>query len=210
MNKKILLLPLFLVIFACSSKTEKPIPEKQLEGWAGNPNNPNEKPFDYFYMSHARRASQKSTDRKSGKMMEATCIEYATYHSKKNLIRRMIGYTFCCAYPNSGQLYDGSVSNESYSLNYPSETESYFQTKVNPLNALNLIAIKEGESLELLLFTEYKEKVKEAKVKDCKPLAIPDPEVPLSEWKECECTIYVHIPGGRDGIITRAKELDKD
>ncbi|MBP6739505.1 MAG: hypothetical protein KA146_05920 [Leptospiraceae bacterium] len=47
MNKKILLL-LFLTTIACSAKTEKPIPEKQLEGWAGNPNNPNEKPFDYY------------------------------------------------------------------------------------------------------------------------------------------------------------------
>ncbi|MBK8399191.1 MAG: hypothetical protein IPL26_28615 [Leptospiraceae bacterium] len=49
MNKKILLLLLFLTTLACSTKTEKQIPEKQLEGWAGNPDNPNEKPFDYFY-----------------------------------------------------------------------------------------------------------------------------------------------------------------
>ena len=59
MNKRLILLLLlfFLTILTCSSKSEKPIPERQLEGWAGNPDNPNEKPFDYFYMSYAVRAS---------------------------------------------------------------------------------------------------------------------------------------------------------
>ena len=66
------------------------------------------------------------------------------------------------------------------------------------------------ENIGKIILNEYVGKIKGAEAKDCKPLAIHDPEVPLSEWKECECLIYSHIPGGRDGIIIRARELDKD
>ncbi len=201
-KKLILLFLLFLANLTCSSKSEKPIPEKQLEGWAGNPNNPNEKPFDYFYMNHAARASQKAITIKNGKMMEATCKENAALSGKGNLIRKMIGTLILDGMSPSGQLHNISPIINSHTIN---DTV----TKKN-LIVINLIAMTYEENIGKIILNEYVGKIKGAEAKDCKPLAIPDQEVPLSEWKECECLIYSHIPGGRDGIIIRAKELDKD
>jgi hypothetical protein len=210
MNKRLILLLFFLTILTCSSKSEKPIPERQLEGWAGNPDNPNEKPFDYFYMKSAARASQRSIDRKSGKMMEATCIEYATYHSKENLIRKMVVESIYGGDPPSGQLYTPFFLNGLLTLNYSRETRFYSRTKEKFFNPFYLITVKESVDIRLELIEEYQKKIKGVEVKDCKPLAIPGQEVPLSEWKECEFTIYAHIPGGRDAIITRYREHDRE
>ena len=198
MNKKILLLLLFLSTLACSSKPEKPIPEKQLEGWAGNPDNPNEKPFDYFYMHMAGRASQKAIDKKSGAMMEMTCKNLATTNIKRDLIGKMIyesvqlDYTF-----NSKEQF-------SYLI------ETHKDLFANSFNAINLAAISDRDPpySAIVLVKEYLGKINEIKVKDCQSIGIPDPEVPFSEWKECECIVYVYIKGGRDTIITRAREID--
>ncbi len=210
MNKKILLLLLFLTTLACASKTEKLIPEKQLEGWAGNPDNPNEKPFDYFYMKSTGRASQKAIDKKSGKMIKATCIDSITYRSKVNLIRKMVVESTYGGTPSSGQLYTPFFLNDLLTLNYSRETRFYSQTKENFFNPLYLITVKEDVEIRLELIEEYQRVIQGVEVKDCQPLAIPDPEVPLSEWKECECLIYSHIPGGRGAIIARYRELDRE
>ena len=69
MNKKILLLLIFLTTLTCSAKTEKSIPEQRLEGWAGNPDNPNEKPFDYFYMRSKGRGNEKAFKKKYGALL---------------------------------------------------------------------------------------------------------------------------------------------
>ena len=78
MNKKILLLLIFLTTLTCSAKTEKSIPEQRLEGWAGNPDNPNEKPFDYFYMRSKGRGNEKAFKKKYGALLYKTCIDSAT------------------------------------------------------------------------------------------------------------------------------------
>ena len=60
-----------------------------------------------------------------------------------------------------------------------------------------------------ILVMEYKEEIKEINIKECIPLAVPDPLIPYSEWKECICVFYYHIPGGEDFVINRIKEIDE-
>jgi hypothetical protein len=40
------------------------------------------------------------------------------------------------------------------------------------------------------------------------PLAIPVPDFPNSEWKECECIIYVRITGGKEKVIKDLEQMD--
>ena len=70
--------------------------------------------------------------------------------------------------------------------------------------------ISDVESLKSVLHSEYSGIIKQIGTKDCKPLAPSDSKFPYREWKECECIIYSHIPGGKDGIIARARELDRE
>ena len=49
--------------------------------------------------------------------------------------------------------------------------------------------------------------IREVKVKDCKPIAVPDQSIPLSEYKECQCIAYAQIPGGKDEIVAKANEI---
>lgn len=200
MNKKILLLLLCLTTLTCSSKIEKPIPEKQLEGWAGNPDNPNEKPFDYYYMKTMGRASQKAIDKKSGAMMEMTCKNSATTNVKRDLIGKMIYESVQLDY----------ISNSKELFSYRIETNK--DLFANSFNAINLAAISDRDPpyAAIVLVKEYLGKINEIKVKDCQSMAITDPEVPFSGWKECECIVYVYVKGGKDAIITRAKEIDRN
>ncbi len=91
MNKKILLLVIFLTTLTCSAKTEKSIPEQRLEGWAGNPDNPNEKPHHFFYGTYLARASQNSIEKKNIRMMQNSCIEANTFQAKSKLLPKLIG-----------------------------------------------------------------------------------------------------------------------
>ena len=61
----------------------------------------------------------------------------------------------------------------------------------------------------LSIAKEYRLK-KDIKVKNCYPIAKSVIEESESDWKECECIFYVHIPGGRDIISARAKELERE
>lgn len=93
MNKKILLLVIFLTTLTCSAKTEKSIPEQRLEGWAGNPDNPNENPQHFFYGTFLARASQNSIKKKNVRMMQNSCIEANTLQAKGNLLNKIISET---------------------------------------------------------------------------------------------------------------------
>lgn len=48
--------------------------------------------------------------------------------------------------------------------------------------------------------------IKEAKLKECKPTASEISEIKGSNWRECECIVYAHIPGGKDGLLSRIRE----
>ena len=93
MNKKIPLLLLVLTILSCSSKPEPINAKNQLEGWAGNPDNPNEKPHHFFYGTFLARASQNSIEKKNIRMMQNSCIEANTFQAKSKLLPKLINET---------------------------------------------------------------------------------------------------------------------
>ncbi|MCB1176136.1 MAG: lipoprotein LipL21 [Leptospiraceae bacterium] len=68
--------------------------------------------------------------------------------------------------------------------------------------------ISDGESTGKVVVREFSGKLQGVNVKECKPIAVPDPSIPLSEYKECQCVIFVKVPGGRDAIVARAKEIE--
>lgn len=68
--------------------------------------------------------------------------------------------------------------------------------------------VSDGESTGMVLVSEFSGKIKGVSTKACKGLAQPDPQVPYSEYKECECIIFTKIEGGKDAIIARAKEVE--
>jgi hypothetical protein len=140
-------------------KTGKPIPEQKLEGWAGNPDNPNEEPFDYFYIYIQGQGTFQTN---SLLYIRKSCIESAESNGKNKIITQIVK--------------DSIVSN-----NYILKEE---------------------------IIKEYKKKIKGPSFYKCKPLGIHDPLIPFSDYKECECIIFVHVKGGKDTIIARAKEIE--
>ena len=90
MNKNIPLLLLVLTILSCSSKPESINAKNQLDGWAGNPDNPNEKPHHFFYGTFLARASQNSIEKKNIRMMQNSCIEANTFQAKSKLLPKLI------------------------------------------------------------------------------------------------------------------------
>ena len=141
---------------------------KQFEGWAGPPENPSEKPFDFFYMKYPGRASEKAVQKKSGAMMQSTCIDAATTQAKGDLIGKMIGESI-----------EGASG------------------------------VSDGESTGKVVVREFSGKLQGVSTKECRPMAIAKPEIPGSEYLECECVIFLRVDGGRDAIIARAQELEK-
>jgi hypothetical protein len=141
---------------------------KQFEGWAGPPESPDSRPFDYFYMKYPGRASAKAIEKKSGAMMQSTCVDAATLQAKGDLIGKMIGESI-----------EGASG------------------------------VSDGESTGKVVVREFEGKLQGVNTKECRPTAIAKPEIPGSEYLECECVIFVRIDGGRDSILARAKELEK-
>ncbi len=68
--------------------------------------------------------------------------------------------------------------------------------------------VADGESTGSVLVSEYTGKIKGVSTKECKGLAQADPQIPYSDYKECECVIFSRIEGGKDAIIARAKEVE--
>ncbi|HRG75186.1 MAG TPA: hypothetical protein PLX69_11565 [Leptospiraceae bacterium] len=62
---------LLAVIFILGCAKENPVSKQEsLFGWAGSPDNPQAKPFDYFYMKSAGRVSEKVLNGKNNTLME--------------------------------------------------------------------------------------------------------------------------------------------
>lgn len=68
----------------------------------------------------------------------------------------------------------------------------------------NLVST-DGESPSKNLVRRLMNQPLKLQIQGCRPLALPDPEIPYSEFKKCECILYSHVPGGRDYI----KELER-
>jgi hypothetical protein len=68
--------------------------------------------------------------------------------------------------------------------------------------------VSDGESTGKVVVREFAAKVKGVNTKECAARGIAKPEIPGSEWLECECVMYVKIDGGKDSVIASAKEAE--
>ncbi|MDX1958181.1 MAG: lipoprotein LipL21 [Leptospiraceae bacterium] len=173
LSKKTMILFLTLILFTINCPSGKEAHSldgdvQKFEGWAGPPEEVSKKPFDFFYMKKVARASEKAVNKRSGAMMQSTCVDAATTQAKGDLVGKLVGESLTGA---SG--------------------------------------VSDGESTGAVVVREFNGKLKGVNVKECKPKAVATPDVPGSEYTECECVIFVKIPGGRDAIIAKAQEVEK-
>lgn len=63
------------------------------------------------------------------------------------------------------------------------------------------------ERTGIRLREQYMKEKKELTITQCKSLSEPDPKIPGSEWRECECIVYIYVKGGKDSVINRYLEL---
>jgi hypothetical protein len=150
----------------CSSESVTTVGKggQQFEGWAGPPEDPSANPQEYFYMKYSGRASQNALDKRSGAMMETTCIDAAELNAKGDIIQKLA-----------------------------------FET------VKGASGVSDGESTGKVVVREFAATTSGMNRKECKPLAVADPNIPSSEWKECKCVMFVRIPGGRDAVLAKAK-----
>lgn len=85
----------------------------------------------------------------------------------------------------------------------------YKESKLDLPNALTVSCTGIEDPFVDYFHSEITGKIKKIQYTNCKPIAIPDPNIEGSEWKECECTVYTHIPGGRKAIWEQCIELEK-
>ncbi len=57
---------------------------------------------------------------------------------------------------------------------------------------------------------DFSGKVKDLNIRQCRPLKQVQPDAPGIEWEECECIIYARVPGGKDAIVARAVEIERN
>ncbi len=96
MNIKKYFIPIIILLLLIQCKSEQKIDiysSNFKEGWAGEPNNLTQKPFDYFYMKSTARASEKAIYKRSSEMMKSTCIDAAFTGVKGNLLGKLYGET---------------------------------------------------------------------------------------------------------------------
>jgi hypothetical protein len=62
----------------------------------------------------------------------------------------------------------------------------------------------DGESTGVVVVREFKGELQGVNVKECKALYPDEPTTPYSGWKECECVVYIKIPGGKEAVIAKA------
>lgn len=67
----------------------------------------------------------------------------------------------------------------------------------------------EEEKIGIILVKKYQKEKDKIQIKECRPLYPPNPKLPYSEWRECRCILYLHVPGGQNKIIQEAQELQK-
>jgi hypothetical protein len=190
--KTILAYSIILIFYSCiwmnKQETKNSIWAGFQDGWAGNPDDRKSKPFDYFYMKMAGRASEKAIRKKSGNTIEMSCIDSAMIDAKGNFIGRMI-------YDFYGNLDNKQFQEEKY---------SFLPEGIPTFPVWNLVST-DGESPGKHLVRKLMNQPLKLQIQGCRPLALPDPEIPYSEFKKCECILYSHVPGGRDYI----KELER-
>lgn len=56
---------------------------------------------------------------------------------------------------------------------------------------------------KLTSLSDINTSVKDLRVKECRPTAISDPNVPFSEWNSCECMIIAKVDGGKSSLLAK-------
>lgn len=64
----------------------------------------------------------------------------------------------------------------------------------------------DGESTGVVVVREFAGNLKGVNVKECKALYEDEANTPYSGWKECECVVFVKIPGGKEAVIAKAEK----
>ena len=187
---------LFVILLLECAK-EKPMPrEEPSNGWAGSPDNPQAKPFDYFYMKSTGRASEKAIDKKNKTRMEVTCIDRATSYVKIDLSAYIV-YRSGIANCNMCGCF-GCLKNP----------EDFSKARISIVELAACVTDYPINPALFALVGEIKEKL-DLKYTDCKPTASTIRNFTGSEWRECECTVYAHIPGGRKSVWEKCINLEK-
>lgn len=165
-----------------------------LFGWAGSPDNPLSKPFDYFYTTNSARVSTKAIQSKNVTLLKKKCNKAVAFQGKDSLVRHLMISSFP---EGCSSLYCGKY--------YERETRIY------PSNVLLVSCASDDGPILPEILGLHRQLMKSLKIQHihCKPIAIADPNIEGSEWKECECTVYAHIPGGRKTIWEQCIELEK-
>lgn len=120
-NFTILLLPILL---SCLQPKKEEIPIRELEGWAGSPENPNQRPYEYFYMKYKAKASQKATHKGDKELMQKTCREMAGMLSIRIFLKKMINES----------AFTGSSPSDSYAPPYNEFFNEILKQKENTIN----------------------------------------------------------------------------
>ncbi len=188
---------IFAILLLGCAKDNAANKREILFGWAGSPDNPHSKSFDYFYMKSKGNSSAKAIEKKSKFMMEQSCIEHAIYIAKVDLAGSIVLKGGILADCNSICGCSGCIENPD---DFSEVRISIVELVACPTDYYNP-ALSE-------LFNEIINKIK-VKYSDCKPTTSANRNFQGSEWKECECTVYVHIPGGRKSIWEQCIELEK-
>ncbi|MEM7181811.1 MAG: lipoprotein LipL21 [Spirochaetota bacterium] len=69
--------------------------------------------------------------------------------------------------------------------------------------------VSDGESTGKVVVREFAAKTSGMNRYKCKPIAKADPNIPLSEWNECVCVMFVRIEGGERAIVARAEAIEQ-
>jgi len=186
---------LAILILGCAK--EKPIPrEKLLKGWAGSPDNLQSKPFDYYYMKLKGQTSENTSKRKSKDMMEWACIKSATINARIDL--------------SIGIVYESGIDecNMCGCFGCAKNPDDFSKARLPFVELATCATDYPPNPVLSALRSEIKEKL-EVEYSDCKPIVSANRNIQGREWRECECTVYAHIPGGRKAVWQQCIELEK-
>jgi hypothetical protein len=64
----------------------------------------------------------------------------------------------------------------------------------------------DGESTGVVVVREFSGNLRGVNTKECKPLFEDEANTPYSGWKECECVVFVKIPGGKEAVVAKAEK----
>lgn len=142
-----------------------------MEGWAGAPENPKKKPYDYFYMTKRSDSTRIGFKRKAKSSLQESCIS-SVLEAKPDFMRKLIGETLTGA--------EGVSDIESAGKTVLAE----YNSKVTDLNAWSCRPLRpaaqktpgiEWEECECIIYTKVPEG-KEAIIKRAQ-------EMELKSWK---------------------------